>query len=77
MTNLNAVLQQLESERSALQVQIKQLDSALQVLESVDGTGRGRDRRGGPRHMSSAARNRIAAAQRARWARWKLAQKKK
>jgi hypothetical protein len=77
MPNLNAVLRQLESERSAVLGQIKQLDSALQVLEGLDGVGRGRGRRGGPRHMSAAARKRIADAQKARWAKWKAVHKKK
>jgi hypothetical protein len=77
MPNVTAVLHQLESERAALQRQLKQLDSALQVLEGLDGAGRGRGRRSGPRHMSAAARKRIAAAQRKRWAKWKSAQKKK
>jgi hypothetical protein len=77
MPNLNTVLRQLESERSAVQDRIKQLDSALEVLEGLNGTGRGRGRRSGPRHMSAAARKRIAAAQRKRWAKWKSAQKKK
>ncbi len=76
MTNLNAVLRQLESERSALQSQIKQLDSALDVLQGLDRAGRGRGRRGGSRHMSAAARKRIADAQKARWAKWKAAHKK-
>ncbi len=77
MPNLTAVLHQLESERAAVQDQIKQLDSALEVLQGLDGAGRGRGRRGGPRHMSSAARKRIADAQKARWAKWKAAHKKK
>ena len=70
MPNLMAVLRHLESERTSVQGQIKQLDSALNVLQSLNSAGRGRGR-GGPRHMSAAARNRIAAAQKARWAKWK------
>ena len=77
MPNVTAVLQQLESERTVVQAQLKQLDSALQVLEGLNGAGSGRRRRGGPRHLSAAARNRIAAAQKARWAKWKAAHKKK
>lgn len=77
MRNLRAVLHQLEFERAAVQGQIKQLDSALQVLEGLDGTGRGRGRRSGPRRMSAAGRARIAAAQKARWSKWKAARKKK
>lgn len=39
------------------------LDRAIQALSEAPG------RRSGPRHMSQAARKRIANAQRARWAR--------
>lgn len=77
MPNLSAVLRRLESERASVKGQIKQLDSALNVLEGLTGAGRGRGRRGGPRHMSAAARKRIADAQRARWAKWKATHKKK
>jgi hypothetical protein len=69
MTNLKAVLKQLQSQRAAVQADVQRIDSALTVLGSLDGAGRGR--RGGPRHLSAAARNRIAMAQKARWAQWK------
>ena len=59
MTDLGAVLEQLKKERS-------QLDRAITALIGVVGTpstsGRGRHK------LSVAARKRIAAAQRARWA---------
>jgi len=75
MTNINAVLKKLESQRIDLRNQITRLDSALSVLSGLNGAGRGR--RGGRRNLSAAARNRIAAAQRARWAKWKSVHKKK
>ena len=75
MANIGTVLRQLEAQRTDLQKQIEGLDSALSALSGLNGVGR--SRRGGPRRMSAAARKRIADAQRARWAKWKAAHKKK
>jgi hypothetical protein len=79
MSNLVKVVAQLRKQRAEAQKQGEQLDQALAALGSVDGL-RGRNspnvRRKG-RTMSAAARKRNAAAQRARWAKWKAAQKKK
>jgi hypothetical protein len=79
MSNLTSVVQQLKKERDQLQGGIEQLDEALKAL-----TGTGGVRRQGfaqpsrkRRTMSVAARKRIAAAQRARWAKWKAAQRRK
>jgi hypothetical protein len=77
MANLKAALKQLQSQRADLERNIQRIDSALTVLGSLDGTVRGRGRRGGPRHMSASARRRIAAAQKKRWAKWKAAHKRK
>lgn len=63
MTNLNAVLNQLEQERSRLSAQVECLNNAISALNGT-GTKRGRT-------MSAAGRARIAAAQRARWAKAK------
>ena len=84
MSNLANVVQQLRSERDQAQRRIKQIDDALDVLSGLSslrgrirGPGRtnslGRKRR----IMSAAARRRIAAAQRARWAKWKAARRSK
>jgi hypothetical protein len=73
MSNLTNVVQQLRSEREQAQKRIEQLDEALKALTGV-GSRRGTGTR---RTMSAAARKRIAAAQRARWAKWKAAQKRK
>jgi hypothetical protein len=81
MSNLVKVVAQLRKQRDEAQRQVEQLDQALTALGSVDGS-RSRERnsrnvgRKG-RTISAAARRRIAAAQRARWAKWKAAQKKK
>jgi len=83
MSNLAQVVQRLREERGQLQGRIEQLDEALKALTSLRGVP-GIDRRRGPaqapgkrRTMSAAARKRIAAAQRARWAKWKAARRGK
>jgi uncharacterized protein YlxW (UPF0749 family) len=64
MTNLTSVVKQLQQERSRLTSQVESLTNAISALsvESNKGTGR---------TISAAGRARIAAAQRARWAKWK------
>jgi Skp family chaperone for outer membrane proteins len=64
MTNLSSVLKELEQERARLSSQLERLNNALSAL-SVKGVSR----RG--RSISAAGRARIAAAQRARWAKAK------
>jgi hypothetical protein len=64
MTNLTSVLKYLEQERNRLGVQLESLSHALSVLR---GTSNHRARR----TISAAGRARIAAAQRARWAKSK------
>jgi hypothetical protein len=81
MSNLAKVVVQLRKQRDEAQKEVEQLDQVLGALGSIDGLrSRGRSPqkigRAG-RTMSAAARKRIAAAQRARWAKWKAAQKKK
>jgi hypothetical protein len=83
MTSLTIVIQQLRKERDQAQKRVEQLDQALEALTSVGGLRASSGRRGRVngsatgRTMSPAARRRIAAAQRARWAKWKAAQKGK
>jgi hypothetical protein len=83
MANFRAVLTQLQKERSRAQAEVQRLDEAIEVLQGLSGDGR---RRGGRRptvtrrprrRMSKAARNRIAAAQRARWAKVRSRQARK
>jgi hypothetical protein len=72
MSNLDNALQQLREERRQSQLHIEKLDSAISVLQKVvgiknaHGVSRGAQGRG---TLSAAARQRIAQAQRARWAR--------
>ena len=67
MANLSAVVQQLKKERANAQRVVGRLDAALKALTHL-GSGNSSSRR---RKMSAAGRKRIAAAQRARWARVK------
>jgi hypothetical protein len=74
MTNLTVVIRQLQKERQRLQGETERLDSALAALGSLGSLG-GKSKHSrvpkARRPMSVAARKRIAAAQRARWAKWK------
>jgi hypothetical protein len=84
MPNLANVVELLRKERGQAQKKIEQLDTALKALSGIGAlqattTRHGRAQGSGAkrRTMSAASRKRIAAAQRARWAKWKAAQKKK
>jgi hypothetical protein len=68
MSNLKgvvSVVSDLKNERENLRKQLARLDEALTVLGRLNG---GSSHAGPRRTMSLAARRRIAAAQRARWA---------
>ena len=75
MSNLDKVVLLLRKERDEVQKRVEQLDQALAAMGSLDGLRT----RGGSLQptarkrgtMSAAARERIAAAQRASWAKWK------
>ncbi len=71
MANLTDALQQLREERERAQSQVEKLGSAISLLEDLVGRNGSRvvatSTRGG-RVVSAAARRRMAAAQRARWA---------
>lgn len=64
MANLANVVQQLRKERNRAAKEVDRLDAALTAL-SGEGSGK---RLGKRRKLSVAARARIAAAQKARWA---------
>ena len=63
MTNLTSALKQLEQERNRLSSRLEQVNKAVSALTGTSSTRRGT--------MSAAGRARIAAAQRARWAKAK------
>jgi hypothetical protein len=75
MLNLTKTIRLLKQERDQTRRKLDQLDAALKVLSGLGsvrtGFRRGRTGIGRRRTMSTAARKRIAAAQRARWAKWK------
>jgi hypothetical protein len=64
MTNLNKVVTSLRSEYSRLQKEMESVGKALDALGHASGAGFRR----GKRILSKDARERIAAAQRLRWA---------
>lgn len=66
MANLNLVVKQLQQERNRLSSQMEALNQAISLLGGVSSNGA---RRG--RGISAAGRARIAAAQKARWAKIK------
>ena len=67
MADLRAVVEQLKAERT-------KLDKAITALSGLDGSSNRAVR--GKRKLSAAARARIAAAQRARWAKFKAKKSK-
>ena len=69
MTNLDGVLHQLREERGQAQLQVTKLETAISTLEGL--TLASPDGVRPTRTVSAAARRRIAAAARARWARVK------
>ena len=80
MPKLGGIVQKLTTERDRAQMQVDRLNAALAALDSVGNrSGRSEKSRVANRRrpMSAAARKRIAAAQRARWAKWKAAHRNK
>ncbi len=76
MSKMNQVVQRLQSQRNQVQQELEKLDLAIRALSSLDGVASaGLTIRRKPR-FSAAARARIAAAQRTRWAKVRAAQKK-
>jgi len=63
MTNLTKVVASLQTEYSRLQKEMERVGKAIEVLGRANGS-----RRGGKRILSKEARERIAEAQRQRWA---------
>jgi hypothetical protein len=68
MTDLGAVLAKLKKERAQLDRAITALSGVVRRISVAPHNNK--------RKLSAAARKRIAAAQRARWAAWKAKQKK-
>ena len=81
MANIASALRELQEERSFTARKLKQLDEAISVLGKISGRhGRAplaNVKARARRPLSAKARRRIAAAQRARWAKWRARQAKK
>ena len=73
MPNLDKVVKSLVAEQRALQSKLHQVDAAISALRGLGQNGRNAGRP--KRILSVAARRRIAAAQRARWAKYKQQKK--
>jgi len=79
MANLAVTLKVLTLERSQMAGQVRTLDKAISVLRKLAKGTRLSVLAGGhkTRTMSAAGRRKIAAAQKARWAKWKATRAKK
>ena len=74
MPNLDKVVKSLVTEQRSLQGKLQQVDAAIAALRGMTQNGRSTGARP-KRILSLAARRRIAAAQRARWAKYKQQKK--
>ena len=71
MANLSSLVKQLKKERDRVAKQLSGMDAALRAFAGVNGGKPVRKRR----KMSAKSRAKIAAAQRARWAKVRAAKK--
>ncbi len=72
MANVSSIVKQLKRERDRVERQLTGLNAALTAFANVYRDERPRRKR---RKMSAAARQKIAAAQRKRWAKVRKSQK--
>ena len=68
MGNLSSALQQLRAERKQAQSHVDKLDTAISVIESLNGSGTLGNTNQPTRIISAASRRKMAQAQKARWA---------
>ena len=77
MADLDAVLEQLRRERKRSEGELRQLEKVITALSRMKTNGsRSGSRKDAKRQLSAAARERIAAAQRTRWAKVRAQSKK-
>ncbi len=69
MANIDSALKQLRNERQVTAGFLARIDAAIKVLDGAGANTSSRKRV--RRKMSAEARRRIAAAQKARWAKWR------
>lgn len=78
MPSLSGIVQQLKTQRDRAQKEVERLNAALLALGNLGNPNGRRGRTAKKRKpLSVAARKKIAAAQRARWAKWKVARRSK
>jgi hypothetical protein len=76
MNDMESVVKQLQNQKADIEAQLSKVNAAVAALKGLgnkNGSGAASGR--APRIMSASARRRIAAAQKARWAKWRRAQK--
>jgi len=67
MGNLASALQELRAERKQAQSRVDNLDQAISVIESLNGSGTVTQANQPTRIISAASRRKMAQAQKARW----------
>ena len=68
MGNLSSALQELRAERKQAQLRVENLDQAISVIETLNGSATIRQADQSGRVISAASRRKMAQAQKARWA---------
>lgn len=77
MDKLDQAIVALKAESKRLEQELKQVRSAIAALQGASNNSRGMTAIPAGRTLSAASRKRIVAAQKARWAKWRAAQRKK
>jgi hypothetical protein len=77
MDKLDQAIAMLKVEYKRLEKELNQVRAAITALQDVSSNSRGITARRSRRTMSASARRRIVVAQKARWAKWRAAQRKK
>ena len=76
MMNLVGVVKQLQTQRNAIEQQLSRINAAVEALRGMNSNRAGATTARSPRVMSASARKRIAAAQKARWEKWRAIKKR-
>jgi hypothetical protein len=77
MDKLDQAIAALKAENKRLEQELEKVRGAIAALQRITNGGRGITARLSGRMMSASGRRRIAAAQKARWSKWRAAQRKK
>lgn len=75
MDKLDQALAALKAESKRLEQELRKVRSAITALHGASNDGREITARG--RTLSTSARKRIAVAQKARWSKWRAAQRRR